>query len=966
MFVRKHIVHIISLCFLALLTVVISACTDTLSEDSHQDANRITFTTYVPGAPVTRAAKDDYETEMDAYKAVTSAYDFTIEMFKEGADDAVGSAAYAPISTEEGSDGTLQATGTPLYWPDNVNAYGFKATAGTSTLEADQTTDENWLKQDRLLGYGYEPKWNDDTSKPVDDIDKLNYRTSKDWYATSKSLGLASDADYKKIPLYLKHQRSLITVILKAGEGVRRQDLAFSKAASNIKTTINSYTGSANTLTTIQPLAKATTISYDKDANGAAADNVETTEYNAVVEPHDYSADPDNDNICTINLSGQRFTFQAGNDSRYADASKTDEWKNTYNLPAGKHLVITATIGRESRKILITAYLEDWNDVVTTTIVDDYGQNGDPVQINNRYELYHFLKSSKNKSGTVAIIVPGSINLDSVAWDEPLPLNCTLNMAGATFSTAHQVFSTISTSGNLINGTIKVTNGANVSSMVATSNAGTIDRVNVNVAHTDNEAVTASASSAGVVTTNTGTITNCSSDLPVKGSDMVGGIAATSLYSSETGAAMPIIDACTVSAKVSGTGTGGGIVGKAEGRVTNNTFNYGITLSQNSTNFKNIVHSAGTHELRAYNNAWPTVADNTIGTQNNTNAYATNKYQGVIDSETELAMLLTSTYNKKGNNYQVAGSFTVSKSSWTYGKAIDNRETSSDDHGNGNTLFNLYGNGKTISTDVMLFSNVEGTIQDLMLYVNGNMIAKPDESATDSNAPLAYSVYGPNGKLSNIQVRAANSTRIQAATASGLVVWAYGGATIDNCQVKAIVQPWLNTSTGGDLRRYAGGIVACVAKATVTRCTFHYTNGSLTQNLSKDYTQSVTTKSEDTFEPYDKLYIGGIVGGSPGKTIGGNTEVPSLLFTDCTSWLQTSISQALQGSIIGSAIYRVGAAGTEQNAMASGCAGNWWSTGSRAVGQRIAGYTDEKTVGKCNSVAPKADTDYAKHRSRRR
>ena len=51
---------------------------------------------------------------------------------------------------------------------------------------------------------------------------------------------------------------------------------------------------------------------------------------------------------------------------------------------------------------------------------------------------------------------------------------------------------------------------------------------------------------------------------------------------------LAVIEGCIANARVEGSGetVGGGIVGKAVGRVSGNTFNYGITLLQEATNFK--------------------------------------------------------------------------------------------------------------------------------------------------------------------------------------------------------------------------------------------------------------------------------------------------------------------------------------------------------------------------------------------
>ena len=80
---------------------------------------------------------------------------------------------------------------------------------------------------------------------------------------------------------------------------------------------------------------------------------------------------------------------------------------------------------------------------------------------------------------------------------------------------------------------------------VATINNGTIKEVTVS------RSSTGKASQGGLVVTNSGTISNCTSYLPVHGtSGVVGGIAKESVYS--TIGSMPVIENCTVDARVDG------------------------------------------------------------------------------------------------------------------------------------------------------------------------------------------------------------------------------------------------------------------------------------------------------------------------------------------------------------------------------------------------------------------------------
>ena len=165
---------------------------------------------------------------------------------------------------------------------------------------------------------------------------------------------------------------------------------------------------------------------------------------------------------------------------------------------------------------------------------------------------------------------------------------------------------------------------------------------------------------------------------------------------------MAAIDGCTVNAAVKGAATikGGGIAGYATGRVSNNTFEYGISIKQDGVNFKNIFAEAGAADLRAYGNGWPTTAVNPINAaspETNPNKYGGTLYDGVIDCQEELAMLLSATYNVMDRNYRISKGFTVQRSDdpaadWAYGTVF------ADDLNNVNNVrFNLDGNDKTIT-----------------------------------------------------------------------------------------------------------------------------------------------------------------------------------------------------------------------------------------------------------------------------
>ena len=663
---KKYIISQIAwlLCLLLAMTGCSNEMSSSFSDDGEiRPGDPVMFTTYVQGKALTRTYADEtaFNTDMATYHDASSSYAFTYEIYKSGEDPAI-------------------ASGSTVYWPDNVNAYGFKATAGTDAVASDQTTDAKLLLQDKLLGYGFEPLWSGDA--PVDNIEGLNYRTCADWKAANVSRSVP-EADQKKIPLYLKHQRSKITIILEEGDGMNHEDLALSTAGTNIDATIYSYSGGETT--EVKPYA-------------IAVNEGRSTQYSAIVEPYDYQTNPDKD-IARISISGQPFTFSVGNET--AD-------KRKYNLTAGKHLIITATLARgDAQKVLLTAQIVPWDEITTDATVGDDGQIGSITSIDSRTALLTFLSGDDNKAGNIANIT-ADIDLESgEAWT-PQPLNCTMKLNNHTISTTHPVFTTIGALGKVEGGTISVSGDATVDAAIATTNHGTIKNVTVS------RSSTGKASQGGMVVTNSGTISNCTSTLPVHGtSGVVGGIAKESVYS--TIGSMPVIENCTVDARVDGT-SGGGIVGSAVGRISGNTFAYGITLNQNDTNFKNIVQAkADSHQLRAYDNKWPTKADNSIGdhSSNNSNTTTANKYDATIDSSGELWRLLIT--NAEGKNYRVNSDFTVvndaSSAHW------DNNISGI--YAN----FHLDGNGKnitTVPTNLLLFANVRSSVTT-NLYINGKL-----------------------------------------------------------------------------------------------------------------------------------------------------------------------------------------------------------------------------------------------------
>ena len=394
-----------ALCIIATL----SGCSEKLSEWWNNDApdmtgEEIVFTSQLPAVVKTTSRATSVDNELlHGYKPVSEKYEFSISMYKQDGENStlIGNAAtYSPI--DNNTNGDLKST-APLRWQDNVNKYGFEATAGTQSLEAEQDTKEKWLKQDLLKGFGYEPliettgEGESSTSNKIDKIDALNYRTNKEWYNANKTWkdqnGISSSDEYKKIPLFLQHQRALITVILKAGEGVDRKDVLASTASQKIATKIYSYdnnqTEESQKKLEITPLQGTATVDYDKIGNLPAETNVEVARYDAIVMPHNYFTNAEDEKICAINVANQKFSFYASNDSRYGkkeelSESGKKEFEDAYNLQAGDNLVITATLSRDSRKILITAYVQPWTDVVTSYVCDDFGSTGEPFIINTK------------------------------------------------------------------------------------------------------------------------------------------------------------------------------------------------------------------------------------------------------------------------------------------------------------------------------------------------------------------------------------------------------------------------------------------------------------------------------------------------------------------------------------------------------------------------------------------------------
>lgn len=1002
---KRFLSYYITIALTAILSL--TGCSDTLSNllnggDGDMAGEAVTFTSQLPvvKAATSRASVD--KEFLNGYKAVSSGYKFTVSMLKEGTTSAPTTASYEVDNDQQ--NGQLTST-APLYWQDNVNGYSFMAVAGSETLDTDQSTAEKWLLQDRLLGYGYEPMLNDNNEK-IDKIADYNYRTSKEWYATNKlwmgGEGMLTTTDeYKHVPIFLQHQRALITVILKAGDGVKRSDvLATAAQAGKIITHIYSYDENGDK-SEIAPLLGKETITYEKDVNGEAEES-EVARYDAVVMPYNYMTNSETDKICSVNLASQHFSFYAGNDSRNSQSDLSDEGKaeyqKAYNLQAGDNLVITVTLSRESRKILMTAYVQPWTEVVTSYVCDDFGSTGEPTTINSQKDLEDFLDNEdKNSSGNVAILNTSALTLKN--WDSSRSLNAIFNLGSNTLTVSKQLFKEITASGSIINGTLKVQqDDDDVETVVCNTNRGTVDHLTLENASETSRAV---VTRAAVAVNNYGYITNVTSYVKVDGKvasgespTYIGGIAAIS--HNESGSILPSISNCYVDARVgiasgqTGTVYGGGIVGAADGYVTGNTFEYGVTLSQTGGTMRNIVHTKlnNSYTLTATGNQWPTEASNTPdnGTAL-TNARISTLYDAVVDCENELATLINtnSSYNATNKKYRLSDSFTVLSQTWELGYKSDSRTNEK----RGNVLFYLDGNNKTITLDgtatieykensestatgtfttaPMLFCNIMGTVKDLTLNCKESLYGKPvygetgnsgDNMSSDICAPLAYSVIG--GTVENVKVHAVAKSdgtypKIVAAIPAGLVVWACNGATIKNCTSDIDVQMKLADRfvAGSDQRLYAGGLIAEVAKATVTQCKYAPRDGY----HFACYNSTIKKTGH-------KAFFGGIIGGTVQKKYdGGNTtEDPNVTITDCSSWYtyntykdesQQTQKYYTEGTVIGRSIY------TSDNHNTTGvnsseCQGNWWQSGYDGVGEATGsavGY-DEKIIGKCNAVTP--------------
>lgn len=975
----------------------LQACSDAddlfgMGDGGIEAGDAVAFSAHVPQV-ASRSAQDDYDALISRFERVKDDYTFDVEMWEKDDDATTGtrlaSATYNPTKntvddvTTYDEYGTLTEASDVMFWPSNVRKYAFHAvsTNSSANLESDQTTPDAFFQQDRIEGYGYVPGWdtalNDGAGAPIRNLDGLNYMTAKEWYAANRSWGSPDGMaqaelveHWKKIPLFMRHKRSRITVLLKAGEGVEREQIMYDADLNpeNIITEIYSY-DDENHQQIVKPLLGSYTCQY-RTPDALPEEDVVTACYDAIVNPHNY-ADGSNltdQKILAINLSGMKFSFYAANDKAYSSAPDADnlDVKTRYNLEEGKHLILEVTLSTDTRKILITAYVVDWEDWPFSSICDDFGQASDPMPINNKAELMEFLTNpEKNKPGNVGVIMPLNFDLTKEGGWNPsdYELKATIKLAGATITTDQRLFDRIAASGSLVNGSVVIADrgdDAPIECAIARENYGTVERINVLKGETERR-----ATRAGLVTTNYGTIYACTSQMPVYnagGSEeiLIGGIAAEMLYPSvgDNGvltpdlSVLPTIDQCNVNARVDGGENvkGGGIAGKAEGKLSNNTYEYGITLLQDVDRFKNILYAKGTQELNAYDNEWSTKAGNIVlnGTTLINFRPEADRYDQVIDSQAELDRLVAvGTYNNLTSRHRIADSFTVNGDSWNLG--LQNLSTSD----NRNLLCDLNCNDKTITLTgttyaKMLFSNIQGHLYDLTLVLAAPIEALPNASADDdagklpARAPLAYAVVGAGSRISNVKVKALDGAYVKSTASGGLVVWAYNGAVIEDCQSNADVRIALPSGTGDQQTYFVGGLVCSAAEATILRCT---------------YQRDRLNESEDASS--SKVYYGGIVGGTNTKEAG---KYPQLHIADCASWLTWESTQdyphAAWGGIIGYSKYQNSSTALV-NATDGNCQGNWWAAtaGAAAPGMAV-GMTEEKVIGKKNSVQPARDNNY--------
>lgn len=863
------------------MTFVITACNDDdITSNTVNTENLIGFCSMVGQQPNTTRADVGLAS---GYVALPKGYQLSVQMKTKASDETVSNegapASYLVNTAGESVPSIINVTdGTNgLYWPSSTVNIGFEASGGVTDLNAnyddvnkiytsDQTNAGNLISVDKISGYS-----GTDASH-----DAIQYLTAKQWKTINSST---------TIPLYLKHDKAEITVKLVAGVGVSQTDLAYVANNTSLTDTIYSYDGTKEVRTL--PFAEAAKV------NGATENN--TTQYTAIVEPYDYYTN-DSKPITRICLNNQRYTFCSKND---ADHSSTDETtiaklKGIYNLEAGEHLTLTIKIGRDGREVLVSAVREDWKLVENKDIgTDDFGYAVQPYVISSADNLLSFLQTDKyNTQGNIAILSQDiTLTAEQASTISGLTLNATLNLDGKTIYTPVTFLKDVSASGNLKYGVICIT-ASDQSCAAVLSNHGTVEDI------TSSASAGMTLTDAGVVKTNDSKILNCINKATVTSTNSdIGGITATS---STNG----MISGCVNNARVSTTNTAthlGGIVGSVDGGiVTNNTFAYGLTMSQT---IGNSIIGYGT-PATVSGNSWPTtVLDAAAGTNN-----YTNPYDGIIDSEDELNLAIDGGNTTPTNRYRIATDISLS-SNW---------------NSNDDKVFKaiLEGNNKTITTNgTRIFKEIDGTFKNATIYLSSNLMStdKTEGHTSASDNMSAVCLILKSGTMEGLTVKSASGVTIKAGNPSGVVGRAEN-ATIKNCINKVSLIIYSATSTP-ETTTYAGGIVAEATNTVISGCGF---NGL---SVVRDENHK------------GKVYIGGIAG-----TLNKENKDVSLActVTDCTDFYDFSDKTLSDKATTLSG----GIAGLVGDKGAKNCVGNWWPTTIFANG---AGYGE---LGVRNAIRP--------------
>ncbi|EFI72852.1 hypothetical protein PBR_0724, partial [Segatella baroniae B14] len=349
---------------------------------------------------------------------------------------------------------------------------------------------------------------------------------------------------------------------------------------------------------------------------------------------------------------------------------------------------------------------------------------------------------------------------------------------------------------------------------------------------------------------------------------------------------------------------------------------------------------AATENTEFTGNAWPTIAENRLSSVNVDNAVAeSDRYTAVIDRQAELRESFTSFYNAANNKYRLADSFELKD--WNHYNSTNGYESTADEihtkYNDYSANYLLEGNHKTITTDGMIFNTISNAISNLQVKLSANLIATPHttsgiQDGLDGYAPVAFAVAGSNAVLSNVNVT--SDYYVQSANPSGVVVWAYDGATIQNCKSNVPVQVWLASTVDKDANHFAGGIVASAYDASIMSCSYSRADNTLFVNTSDDYTSTSTTGASTGV-----AYYGGILGGPSAK---GSSATGTILIQDCSSNFSTpTTTNAYKGSILGTGVY------SSNTYISADCRGNWWPALSYPVGTGGASL-----VGTKNAVTP--------------